>query len=84
MIHVCDPSPYSSFEEQWGAQLGEQQARQADEDWEADQLEAERLEFLGLLNDPDFEADLEHEAAFACWMELCEPEIVDDYFLLAP
>jgi hypothetical protein len=75
-IHVCDPSPYSSFEEQWGAQLGEAQARQADEDWEVDQLESERVEFCDLLSDPDFEPDLEHEADLVRFTDACEPEIV--------
>jgi hypothetical protein len=76
-IHVCDPTPYSSFEEQWGAQLGEAQARQADEDWEADQLETERQQFCELLGDPDFEPDLADEPNLERWTETCEPEIVE-------
>lgn len=77
-LHVCDPSPYSSFEEQWGAQLGEQQAQQADEDFEADQLETERVEFCDLLKDPDFEPDFEHEADFVRWTAPIDSEDLDE------
>lgn len=72
----CDPSPFSSFEEQWGAQLCEAQERRAEEDYEADQLEAARVEFCDLLNDPDFEPDVEDEADLVRWTEEVEPEIV--------
>lgn len=61
-VVVCDPSPYSSFEEQWGAQLGAEQERLAEQDHDEDVAELERQQFLELLNDPDFEPDLEHEA----------------------
>jgi len=76
-IHVCDPSPYSSFEEQWGAQLGLQQERQAEADFEADLAEQERSQFVEMLGDPDFELDLEHEADLARFTEIEEPEVFE-------
>ena len=76
-IFVCDPSPeYSSFEEQWGAQLGASQERQAEADHESDCLEEERAIFLDALADPDFEPDLEHEVELERWTETQEPEVI--------
>jgi hypothetical protein len=74
---VCDPSPHSSFEEQWGAQFGEAQERQAEADYEDDRLEEERTLFLDALFDPDFEPDLEHETDLERWTETQEPEVFE-------
>lgn len=75
-FHACDPNPHSSFEEQWGSQLGLTQEQQADEDYESDQIESERLGFCELLFDENTEFDFEHESDLNRWTETCEPEIV--------
>lgn len=76
-IHVCDPSPHSSFEEQWGAQVGAEQERLAEQDHESDRVEAERIQFMELLNELEYEPDLEDEDMLEKWTETQEPEIIE-------
>lgn len=73
-IYSCDPTPHASFEEQWGAQLGEAQ-------WQAEQdhedLLAERDAFTDRLYDEDFEADACDEPDLERWTETCEPQVFE-------
>lgn len=77
-IHVCDPAPHSSFEEQWGAQLGAREELLAEQDAQDDFNELARLAFTDQLDDPDFEPDFEHETDFERYTEVAEPEGFDE------
>lgn len=78
-LHVCDHPGFSSFEEQWGHQLGLAQEAQADQDFLDDLREENRLLACELLEqgppDDPIDAELIDEHT-----EEVEPDELDLYF----